>query len=185
MVRIIPHLYRSICRRQLRNLLESIQKFYSNQFCSNASLTSFSANNGPGVNRVYTSSSSAFCLFGVSGSAHRVFNLHVLRSCASSIFTCFFFYYMTQLTVCGSCSRKWQCPNELQITIQPVIQWVSCRYSHGWLCSYCHSTRPLIRCSTLCPPHRLSAARRSSDVSSIANRSSARWHFRPTTHVVH
>ena len=44
MVRIIPHLYRSICRRQLRNLLESIQKFYSNQFCSNASLTSFSAN---------------------------------------------------------------------------------------------------------------------------------------------
>ena len=53
MVRIIPHLYRSICRRQLRNLLESIQKFYSSQFCSNASLTSFSANNGPGVNRVY------------------------------------------------------------------------------------------------------------------------------------
>ena len=60
------------------------------------------------------------------GSAHQVFNLHVLRSCASSIFTCFFSlslhlaspsqycvsYFLTY--VCHTCRRSYFfCPDLL------------------------------------------------------------------------
>ena len=74
---------------------------------------------------------SAFSLLNL-GSAHRVFNLHVPRSCAYSIFTCFSFMYflITSLPIsCGLPSFRY-----------PPIP---CSHYNIFLCNVFLSTSPI------------------------------------------
>ena len=62
-----------------------------------------------------------FSLFPIWGSMHQVFNLHVLRSCASSIFTPFFFMYFLIIPI-------FRCPPTSVFSLLHLLQLF---YPHG------------------------------------------------------
>ena len=68
------------------------------------------------------------------GSAHQVFNLHVLQSCASSIFTCFFFvrFLISSLHLSFGLPIFW-CPPNSMFSLLHLIQSF---YPRGLLTKY-------------------------------------------------
>ena len=68
------------------------------------------------------------------GSAHRVFNLHVLRSCASSIFTCFSFMpILITSPHLSFCLPIFRCRTTFMLSLPHLLQYFS---PHGLTISF-------------------------------------------------